>query len=593
MEDLNIITEREERQKLERYFEVLLYYVVIFALIVSYLPIGVVVNHAIVNVMSMLAFFSGVIGYRLMPVESKGPIPYNFEIKSLVIGALDVLFTSVIIGATGGGYSPFILLYAFPIMTAALLLRPIHIFIEMGLFLLSVIVLPAILLPGFLTYRFISFVILISMSYLLTLVLVADRQKRAKSLAETQLKLADINKALADQIGSVQDKNKYLEDVKSATLNILEDLEGEKNKVIISAQEALKFKQATEASTDGVVIISPSEIIEYVNPAWTRLTEYTFDESVSNKINFIQSKKIPQKVVDSFHQAIVQGDVFISEELTHVRKDGSEFEVRVSLYPILENGKPIFFVKTLQDITERKSLDRQKSEFISIASHQLRTPLSAMNWFLEMLSDEEVGKINDKQKDYLDQVSQSNKRLIILVNDLLNVSRLEGGRISFEMSKFDSVEMINGLIKEVNPLAEAKNLKFVVNVAKDLPQITSDQSKLRQVVANFISNAIKYTKGKSEIIINLEKAGESVKITVTDQGVGIPRAQQVNVFGKFFRGDNVVKLQTEGTGLGLYIAKITIESLGGTIGFTSVEDKGSSFWVSVPIEQIPAKEEMK
>lgn len=573
-----------ERQRLERYFEVLLYYVGVFVLIISYLPIGVVVDHRVINIMVMLAVIIGIVSYRLLPPESSGPIKYNFEQKSLIIGSSDILFASIILAASGGSYSPFLFLYVFPILAAALLLRQVHIYIEMSVFVLSLFGATYLLGSSALNYRIFADLILILMSFLLVLVLVNDRLKRVSALRSAQDKLMNINVLLSDQVKSIQEKNKYLEDVKNATLNILEDLEVEKNKALTSANDALKFKQAAEASKDAIIILTPDGVIQYVNPSWTRITEYMPEESLGKKITFVHSPKAPKKVVDTLLQAFASGQSFQTEELTHQRKDGSEFEARITLYPIKADNQPLLFVTTLEDITERKSIERQKSEFISVASHQLRTPLSAMNWFLEMLSNGEVGPVNEKQRDYLEQVSQSNKRLIILVNDLLNVSRLETGRTAFEISSVNVPDLINSLTKEYYPLAEAKNLKFIITASSDLPLIESDQEKLRQVIGNFLSNAIKYTKGKGEITIAAEKAGESVKISVIDQGVGIPKSQQISVFSKFFRGDNVIRLQTEGTGLGLYIAKIIIESLGGAIGFTSQENAGSTFWVSLPIK---------
>lgn len=578
-------TAHSERTQIERYFEVILYYVLFFAIVMSYLPMGVLMNHTILNIMVVIGLFVGVVGYRFLPLDkSTGVFRYTFEQKSFFLGVADVFFTSVAIAASGGPYSPFYIVYLFPILSASLLLRPRYLYLEMGIFLVSYYGAFMIFGSGPLNFRFVSLSILILMTYLLALILINERMKRAAELEINQSKLANLNIKLEGKVLESQSRAKYLEDVKNATLNILEDLEREKNNAIQESHNAVKFQKAAESSNDALIILSADGVIQYVNPSWTRITEYTAAESLDKKVDFIYSPKAKPSAIGELAAAIKSGRSFVTEEIPHVRKDGSEFDSRVNLYPIMdESGKPIYFVQNLQDITERKALEKQKSEFISVASHQLRTPLTAMNWFLEMLITGEIGPVNEKQADYLKQVFESSKRLAILVNDLLNVSRLEAGRMSFTYKEFDLNKLLDDVLKETKPLADLKGIHFKIIKPDLLPSLNSDPIKTHQVLANLLSNAVKYTSGKGQITITISLGGEGFKVSVADQGVGIPKSQQVNIFTKFFRADNVVKLLTEGTGLGLYITKLIVEGMGGKISFVSQENKGTTFILTLPL----------
>lgn len=228
-------------------------------------------------------------------------------------------------------------------------------------------------------------------------------------------------------------------------------------------------------------------------------------------------------------------------------------------------------------------LNKMKTEFIFVASHQLRTPISAISWETELLLSKLSIGLNNKQKESLKTISMLSARMTRLVGDLLDVSRIDQGRLILKNEKVNLSKVVENVLKIMLPLVESKKIKIIFNKKEKNPLVSGDQEKLKLAIENLIGNAIKYTLNHGRIEIKLSKKNGELIFSVKDNGVGIPKEQQKLVFDKFFRSDNVVKHQTEGTGLGLYIAKNVIEQSGGKIWFQSVEDVGTIFNFSMPI----------
>lgn len=264
------------------------------------------------------------------------------------------------------------------------------------------------------------------------------------------------------------------------------------------------------------------------------------------------------------------------------KPDGRTVALRVSS-ALVKNGQESTAVIVIDDMTKELAIDKAKSEFVSLASHQLRTPLTATNWFCEMLLDGTGGKLTKRQHELLAQLYDSNRRMVALVNSLLNVSRIEAGKFSIEPSIIDLPEFVDGLLSEYHHRIENKRL-LVETDYDDVDGYRGDPKLIRIILENYLLNAINYTPDKGRITITLAKTDTEIHISIKDTGYGIPKGEQAKIFSKLFRGSNIRKVETEGSGLGLYLVKTLVEQVGGRVWFESVEKKGSVFFAALPIE---------
>ncbi len=239
-----------------------------------------------------------------------------------------------------------------------------------------------------------------------------------------------------------------------------------------------------------------------------------------------------------------------------------------------------FVIRGVEKIAEANVM---KSEFISIISHQLSTPLSAVKWNLEILGAAGGEQLDPKQKVFLENVKKSNDKMLKLVSDLLEVVRIDQGRSVFKMENVDLAPLAREVVSELEHLIKPKNVKIIEKYDSALPAVFADPRKVKIVMENIISNAVKYSPNGAKVEISLYPEKKKVMFVVQDWGAGIPRFQHSQVFEKFFRSDNKSKYRTEGVGLGLYLVKAILRHFGGEVWFESKADKGSTFFVSLPI----------
>ncbi len=244
-------------------------------------------------------------------------------------------------------------------------------------------------------------------------------------------------------------------------------------------------------------------------------------------------------------------------------------------------------VKRIKKQREReKTLSKMKSEFISIAAHQLRTPLSAIKWTFQMLLEGDVGELTEEQREFIERGSRTNENMVTLINDLLNVSRIEEGRFGYEFEKHSLEKIVEEVIEEKRLKAQEEDV--TLNFEKpqtSLPQVRVDPEKITLAIKNLIDNAVKYTFPGGQITVKLKLKNNAIEFSIADTGVGIPENQMQRLFTKFFRAENAIRLQTEGSGLGLYLVKNIIESHKGKVWAESEEGKGSTFYFTLPFEE--------
>ena len=373
----------------------------------------------------------------------------------------------------------------------------------------------------------------------------------------------------------IENKEDALRRVRIALLNILEDTEDARK---IAVDERNKTMAILENLTDGILLLDMNGKVEIVSPMAREFLKKEENEIVGNNffdlVNDEKFKELKELLKeDERIKAVHRKEVDVGDNLS--------LEVSSIFLKAESVDKEILII--LHDITRDKLVEKMKTEFVSIAAHQLRTPLSAIKWTIKMMLDGDAGKITEDQKDLLEKTYISNERMIGLINDLLNVTRIEEGRFLYRQEKIQLEDIVGLVVESSAELLEMRKIKLDIDVPKDLmPEVKVDKEKMSLVVQNLLENAVKYSKEGSEIKIILENKGSEALFKIIDKGVGIPKNQQERIFTKFFRGDNVVALETEGSGLGLYTTKNIVEAHKGKIWFESEENKGTTFYFTVP-----------
>lgn len=309
-------------------------------------------------------------------------------------------------------------------------------------------------------------------------------------------------------------------------------------------------------------------------------------------INDLNIKKQAESLGVSVWQApslmfIMMGVVSISSMLILYYSLRGQWDVEVM---VIVEALTVAVIFSLGSVVIRNfevvaQANKMKSEFVSIASHQLKTPLSKVSWGTELLLLKHGKGLDPEQTKIIGRIINANDEMSRLVKDLLDVARIDQGNLFLERDKLDLGEIAKGVVKNNEELASSFGAKVSLSVAKKILPLTGDKHRIAIVMDNLISNAIKYTDENGYVEVSIDREGNEIVFCVKDNGVGIPENQQGNIFEKFFRSDNAVKLRTSGSGLGLYIAKNTIDQSGGKMWFKSIENVGSLFCFSLPISK--------
>ena len=397
-----------------------------------------------------------------------------------------------------------------------------------------------------------------------------------------------------DEIGSLsQSFDEMTKAIKRSRAEVDQKVEDQTKEIRKNADQISKDKNKIETIIngigDGVFVVDADLKIVLFNPVASRMSGFSEKEALGKKyqdiLKFVFESDIT-KVNDKFiKDALKTGKPqSMFNHTLLITKKGEQISVADSATPLInEKGQITGCVVVFRDATKEREIDRMKTEFVSVASHQLKTPLTGIKWMSELLLRE---KLDDKQREYAQDVNTSANKLTKLVDNLLNVSHIETGRkFDIEKENINVIKLIDSAIKVVGK--NNNNKKIPIVKSKKTPSklmINVDPDKIKQAVGNLIDNAVKYSKKGGTVEISCFQNKDGIMLSVKDNGIGIPSKQQDRIFEKFFRADNVTQYETGGTGLGLYIVKAIIEAHGGKIWFESDENEGTTFYAELPVK---------
>ena len=388
-------------------------------------------------------------------------------------------------------------------------------------------------------------------------------------------------------IGALNLESRRLAAFSREDLRLLSILAGHLAAVIENAKlyeevagEKRKFEGAALSMAEGLIILDSRGNIVFANP----------------QARTLLSLGEGQLEGRSFFEACTHADLIALVGKVLTKRQGIQEEVTlpgrplrdlsVGITPVFDEGGAIlWYVAVFHDITRLKELDRMKSEFISMVSHELRTPLASIMGYTEMLLTEEPGPLTPTQKEFLEISYQSSERLLHIVEELLDVSRIETGRIKLKLERLRMEELVADIVEAMRPAAESKGLSLSLEVRGPIPPLEGDRARLEQVMNNLLSNAIKFTPEGGEVWVRLTREDNQIEVAVADTGIGIAPEEMPRLFGKFFRASSAVERSIRGTGLGLFITKSIVELHGGKIWAESELGKGSTFHFTLPLKR--------
>lgn len=254
------------------------------------------------------------------------------------------------------------------------------------------------------------------------------------------------------------------------------------------------------------------------------------------------------------------------------------FRVAVRLLP--NSDQRVFLI---QNVSEEYELTNMKNNFVSLASHQLRTPLTAIQAYSNILGDGMMGPLTPDQQKITDTILLSVQRMNNLVNGLLKITRLQSGQTKFKKQVVHMPDLLKQIFTELKPRFTENNLRYSIEISTEFPTIFSEKSSLHEIFSNLITNAVQYTPDSGTVTVRGDHTTDSIIIAITDTGIGIPKSHQASLFEQFSRADNALAAYTEGTGLGLYLVKVLLERIGGSIDFKSKLNVGTTFIVTLPL----------
>ncbi|NQV45928.1 MAG: PAS domain S-box protein [Rhodospirillales bacterium] len=362
----------------------------------------------------------------------------------------------------------------------------------------------------------------------------------------------------------------------------------------LARDEKNKELDFQKRALDEHAIVSAADVkghILYVNDKFCTISGYSREELIGKNHRILKSSEHSPAVYEDMWQTISSGKTWHGE-IKNKKKNGDYYWVQATIVPSLnEKGKPFQYVSIRTDITDRKQAEEEaaaanqaKSEFLSSMSHELRTPMNAIMGFSQMLKYTPDEPLSETQTGYVDSILQGGGYLMELINQVLELSKIETGQITLNLAGASPRDIIDGCLIMISGRADMEGIDIVDDIPSDgLPALWTDSTRLTQALLHLLSNAVKYNRKGGTVTLNAQKTPENMmRISVTDTGKGIPAEKYDDLFKPFDRLGREAR-NIEGSGIGLTIAKHLVDLLGGKIGFESVVDKGSTFWIDVPL----------
>jgi PAS domain S-box-containing protein len=353
--------------------------------------------------------------------------------------------------------------------------------------------------------------------------------------------------------------------------------------------DSLKYAEAEALFAsigEGAIVTDVNGKISRVNPQAEEILGFRADELIGQWFpNVIISEDEDGRVIPNSRRPIFE--IFVTGEpifrkMYYVRRDQTRVAVAVTVSPIMLNNRPIGAIEVFRDINEEIRLERSKDEFIALASHQLRTPATAVKQYTAMLLEGYVGDVTDEQRKMLTKIYESNERQITTINDLLRVAQIDAGRMSLALSEVDLNKLISDVVNEQMPKFQSRSQEVDLQLTEKPVWVAIDQGRFRMALENLIDNASKYTPDGKSIHIKLGTQKGRVVIEVRDEGVGIPKEEYLRIFEKFSRIDNPLSITVGGTGLGLYWVQKILDLHRAKINVRSKVDQGTTFTIYLP-----------
>ncbi len=338
------------------------------------------------------------------------------------------------------------------------------------------------------------------------------------------------------------------------------------------------FTALYERSPVGYLTINKKGEISNSNPSAIKLFHSEKNKFIG--LNFYKLAGSDGDSIDVFRSKVEAGLTINDEKMPMKKVDDQLMWVMISAFPYRNTGERLL---SLVDITEEKKVDTAKSEFVALATHQLRTPIAAIRWNAELLGKSLKATETESQIKYLDKIDRNVLRMIALINDFLSVSKLEMGTYASNREDINFTEFFTAIADEFAEKITGKQLNL--NRHEDPPNtiVNTDSRLIHIIVSNLVSNAVKYANNGGNITLEYRLSGKTLELKIADDGIGVPEGEVEKLFTKFYRASNAQSHQTEGTGLGLYIVKQSVEQLKGTIEVESAENKGTKFVIRIPV----------